>query len=358
MEAHDRMDAHDRRTLLVPLDGTEFSRRILDQVHRLFAPDRFRIALLHVADPPEGAADAYRPAAVGPDYTFYVYDAHWTIGAEEQQKRYEPHPLNEGTTHEAFRERLKQELERELGHFRSAGYEASATVHFGDPVTEIVAFAQDQPVDAIAMATHGRTGLGRLLQGSVAQDVFARLEEPIPVLFLRPVEGRDEDASPGDRERARPRDGGSGERPTAHPDRGVTRAETDRTRSERQHARGAERREATLAGIPGTGSLTVARHEDGSLDETRGAFEPDDPYVDLSELWEAQRENLSVTYDGPIEDPQEDGSRTRRTSVFITRILEGGAKTEGDAHDNPPRIDFVAGAVTKGDLQTQRSKLE
>lgn len=179
-------DPNDLRTLLVPLDGTEFSRAILAQVRELFAPDRFRIALLHVADPPGGGAGPYRPAAVGPDYTLYAYE-HTGGGIDEADRAsYQRHAIYAGHADVEYRERLQRELERELTLFRDEGYEATATVHFGDPATEIVAFARDVSVAVIAMATHGRTGIGRLLQGSVAQDVFARLDRPVPVLLLRP----------------------------------------------------------------------------------------------------------------------------------------------------------------------------
>ena len=42
----------------------------------------------------------------------------------------------------------------------------------GDPVAEIVACAREIDADLIAMTTHGRSGLGRLLFGSVAEAVL------------------------------------------------------------------------------------------------------------------------------------------------------------------------------------------
>ncbi len=50
------------------------------------------------------------------------------------------------------------------------------TVHHvfleGEPATEIVRFARDAGIDLIVMGTHGRTGLERLLMGSVAEKVL------------------------------------------------------------------------------------------------------------------------------------------------------------------------------------------
>jgi nucleotide-binding universal stress UspA family protein len=42
----------------------------------------------------------------------------------------------------------------------------------GDPATEIVRYATDANMDLIVMGTHGRTGLERLLMGSVAEKVM------------------------------------------------------------------------------------------------------------------------------------------------------------------------------------------
>jgi nucleotide-binding universal stress UspA family protein len=42
----------------------------------------------------------------------------------------------------------------------------------GDPATEIVRYATDAGIDLIVMGTHGRTGLERLLMGSVAEKVM------------------------------------------------------------------------------------------------------------------------------------------------------------------------------------------
>src|SRR5438874_1336035 len=40
----------------------------------------------------------------------------------------------------------------------------------GNPVTGILQIAQEEGCDLIVMGTHGRTGLGRLLLGSVAEE--------------------------------------------------------------------------------------------------------------------------------------------------------------------------------------------
>ena len=56
-------------------------------------------------------------------------------------------------------------------------------VHEGDPATQIVRVAQETRCDLIVLGTHGRTGLGRLLMGSVAEQVLRKA--PCPVLTVK-----------------------------------------------------------------------------------------------------------------------------------------------------------------------------
>jgi len=65
----------------------------------------------------------------------------------------------------------------------------------GDTATEIVRLAQETAADLIVMGTHGRTGLGRFLMGSVAEAVLRRA--PCPVLTLKmPFSGAVEAVEP------------------------------------------------------------------------------------------------------------------------------------------------------------------
>jgi nucleotide-binding universal stress UspA family protein len=58
----------------------------------------------------------------------------------------------------------------------------------GEPVQEIVDGAREAGADLIAMTTHGRSGLGRLLFGSVAEAVLRQAE--IPVFLMRMTEAQ------------------------------------------------------------------------------------------------------------------------------------------------------------------------
>ncbi|TMB96400.1 MAG: universal stress protein [Chloroflexi bacterium] len=56
-------------------------------------------------------------------------------------------------------------------------------VRFGRPVEEIIEQANEQGADVIAMTTHGRTGLARIVSGSVTSRVIK--EAGCPVLAVR-----------------------------------------------------------------------------------------------------------------------------------------------------------------------------
>lgn len=49
----------------------------------------------------------------------------------------------------------------------------------GDVASEILALAKEGPCDLIVMGSHGRTGLSRLLMGSVAEEVVRKARCPV-----------------------------------------------------------------------------------------------------------------------------------------------------------------------------------
>jgi nucleotide-binding universal stress UspA family protein len=63
------------------------------------------------------------------------------------------------------------------------GVRAEAKVRYGDPVEEILDHVTWNHIDLIAMATHGRTGLKRVVMGSVAEHVLRRTS--VPMLLMR-----------------------------------------------------------------------------------------------------------------------------------------------------------------------------
>ena len=87
-------------------------------------------------------------------------------------------------------EKLGQEAVDRLAKIvQDAGLETTSTVRRGSPADEIVAEAKDWEAGIIVVSTHGRTGLSRLVLGSVANRVVNHA--PCPVLLFRV--NRDED---------------------------------------------------------------------------------------------------------------------------------------------------------------------
>jgi nucleotide-binding universal stress UspA family protein len=90
-----------------------------------------------------------------------------------------------GELDDAHRRRVDAEeyLAPLAAELRGRGVRVSTAVRHGDPATEIVAGATEAGANFIAMTTHGRSGLGRVLMGSVAQAVLGRAG--VPVFLIR-----------------------------------------------------------------------------------------------------------------------------------------------------------------------------
>jgi nucleotide-binding universal stress UspA family protein len=84
----------------------------------------------------------------------------------------------------------KRDVERAFrdGFSASPFHKAAFHVTFGDPGNEIAGYAETLKADLIVMPSHGRSGLTRLLIGSVAERVV-RLAH-CPVLVLRGLSGK------------------------------------------------------------------------------------------------------------------------------------------------------------------------
>ncbi len=63
------------------------------------------------------------------------------------------------------------------------GIDAQTAVTVGDPADAVLAYTDEQGVDLIAMATHGRSGWKRWVLGSVAEKVLRASAQPL--LFVR-----------------------------------------------------------------------------------------------------------------------------------------------------------------------------
>jgi nucleotide-binding universal stress UspA family protein len=141
------------RTILVPLDGSALGESVLDYVRWIADPRRTTLILLQVV-----------PSV-------------------------KPTGLVRGREAAAYRSLAEQEVRagRYLDRIRARcgrhGIRAEVLVRAGDPAEEIVDCARTREADLIAMSTHGRSGLRRVLLGSVAEGVLRR--SALPILLIR-----------------------------------------------------------------------------------------------------------------------------------------------------------------------------
>lgn len=132
--------------ILVPLDGSRVAEQILPHLRRLLHRQDAEVVLVRAAVPPpieNGLLIADVLLAASRDYL-----------AEMQDR------------------------------LRDQGARVRAVVRVGSPAGVILDVAEEERVTMIALATHGETGLKRLLAGSVAEAVLRR--SPVPVLVIRP----------------------------------------------------------------------------------------------------------------------------------------------------------------------------
>jgi nucleotide-binding universal stress UspA family protein len=145
------------KRVLVPLDGSELAEEVLPFLMEIAGPLDMSVVLLRVLE-------SIPPMAV------------------------------EGTRHVtvddvAGRQRDAQEyLAPIAAGLRARGADVTPEVRMGRPETEILGAARDVGADLIAMSTHGRSGLGRLLFGSVAEQVLRNAD--VQVFLMRHSERR------------------------------------------------------------------------------------------------------------------------------------------------------------------------
>lgn len=91
-------------------------------------------------------------------------------------------------------EQLEESAERELPKIGACdecnGLDVEEVIAHGDAASEIVRVAKERKVDLIVIASHGRTGLGRILFGSTAESVVRHA--PCPVLVVKQSQESDE----------------------------------------------------------------------------------------------------------------------------------------------------------------------
>lgn len=135
------------KTILVPLDGSPLAEQALAYAAELSVPTAATLLLVRAAY------------------------AHTLPGVDDRERK-------EGAIIEA-----EAYLAETATALTARGYPCETLVPYGHPAQSIIEEARLANSALIAMTTHGRTGPGRLLFGSVAESVVAR--SPVPVLVTR-----------------------------------------------------------------------------------------------------------------------------------------------------------------------------
>jgi nucleotide-binding universal stress UspA family protein len=172
--------------ILVPLDGSALSRQIIGYVQRLFRPAECEVIVLRVTEPPEGLL-ANPPLPVSDAWRTPLHASYRDVELSR-------HPTYASQVWENVRATAEYELLGDIRALKEAGYAVSVLIEAGEAARTIVDVAERQGVDAVAMATHGRTGLRRLVLGSVAEAVLRELT--VPLFLVRPFEAGLDDRKP------------------------------------------------------------------------------------------------------------------------------------------------------------------
>ena len=164
--------------VLVPLDGSALSRQVVGYVQHLFRPTDCELIILRVTEPPEGLL-ANPPLPVSAAWRTPLYESY-------RDAELAKHPTYASQVWENVRATAESELLPDIRALKEAGYTVSVLIQSGDPARTIADVAERQAVDVVAMATHGRTGLRRLVLGSVAEAVLRELT--VPLFLVRPFD--------------------------------------------------------------------------------------------------------------------------------------------------------------------------
>ena len=164
--------------ILIALDGSKFAEQILDPVIKLADSSNAEVQLLEVVRSNSGSLWRRFPTTDEP----HNVGSGLAMGVTSH--------IPGGTPAESetqAQDRVKQQAEDYLQHLAATRFRRGAkhVVVFGeDPADEIVKYAREEGVDLIALATHGHSGLSRLLMGSVADKLLK--SHVAPLLMIHP----------------------------------------------------------------------------------------------------------------------------------------------------------------------------
>jgi nucleotide-binding universal stress UspA family protein len=144
------------KKILVPLDGSKRAERILPHAEEIALSCDAEVILVRVIEPV--------PYVMGPE------GIPVTLHEQELEQR-----TKQAETY----------LTAQKGKFREKGIKVKSKILHGPVVETIIDTAEQESVDLIAIASHGRSGLSQVFYGSVAAGVLNRVERPLLVIRAR-----------------------------------------------------------------------------------------------------------------------------------------------------------------------------
>ena len=169
----------ERRTILVPIDGSDFGRQIFPILAGLIDPATSELVLLRVGEDVTGMVGT--PRATGFDSRLLDYDT----AADAEQAA---HPIYANQERASAVADFITEMQAQTRALEEAGFTVTHEVRFGDRGEQIVQYINNHHVDLIAMTTHWRTGINRILFGNTVQYIVPRVS--VPMLMLRPDDAK------------------------------------------------------------------------------------------------------------------------------------------------------------------------
>lgn len=142
------------KKILVPVDGSESSKKAVEMAGQIARDQKAKILLLHIIE-------LNMPSALQVEYSYVQYSY-----TDDELKN------------------LKDISQKILDNAREmlVGIEVETMNLVGYPVDEILRITDEEEIDMVVMATRGMTGIKKYLMGSVTNNVVHHSKKPVLVI--------------------------------------------------------------------------------------------------------------------------------------------------------------------------------
>jgi nucleotide-binding universal stress UspA family protein len=139
------------KKIIVPLDGSKLSERALNQAETFAKALQAEVILIRVIENPLASTPEAGPAV---------------------EKMVAGETMDQASSY----------LNGIVSSLKEKGIKGRAIVEEGPPYSAILKVAHKEDVDLIVMSTHGRTGMSKVVLGSVAEKVLYATKRPVTLV--------------------------------------------------------------------------------------------------------------------------------------------------------------------------------